>query len=1095
MSLSLIIDDTSLMLLLFIILLLAIGIFFGKSYRPLVHPLILSRQSDVSPVRRKGQSAIYRNANSPAGFDLSSQPRKAIVSVKDVLAKGSGSENFKVDRKRTLYGIDRSNQDLLTESQDFGRGLAKMLNLQSTSALALGVCVEVDSTKSLEVIISGDAQTSAAENRYAPIIIAPVHIKNGNTPQELPSSLKMAGNTHLHAIFTTLTTFERATEMAIVGKDTIFIFESVEDAHQAEKLLKNKICSFHHVVEQASLLQSTVDSQDEGKEKQSTDEAGKAIHSIFWSGKAGWVEASNASLIAGLTAHLSFYSADSQPSTRDHILIEQSPYVESPSLRLAAAAIPAGLALALLPLYTGASLTATNISSSRDDPNPAPASEFSEAGATLLYTSAYGASTLAACLCTISKRSPLAILAAHTKLAALRHGSFSNNGFWDRYLFSKIRQNVGCEHLRSVFILAEGPTIGQGLLDVLRAQLGCAVRLAYLPSGPLRIYDNSVNAGVKDAGLLLQEKYALPVSPVAVTHSLDLQAFATHKYDDKQVPAQVGAPNSTLELKLVESKFALSKGMKVSGINADIDPGRAQDPFGEVFVRGHSFAGEQNSDQWCATGDLGTMRSNGTLVVLYDQANSVEVDVPTLSSEYPTTKRSSRIGAGGHPTRALPILTILAFFLCICADATQAQSTSVNTTFVNFAIRSFLSAQRASWEQGVAQSALLEYHAGSWSVFAGKQSPAYLRNASDTERSSLPHEITMMAYGAVRSQDRQGQLCSRVTGDESATEGSALDPASCGEAVLLTAYSMGQIENGRVDEKSFFGQAASRQLDYLLTGAPRTPSGAISMRSTGQSYWSDGLYMGPPFIALYGLMTNNASLLEFAYQQIRLYRDALRIPTGSAAGLFKHIVNATGDGGNDEGAWLTGNAWSAAGMCRVLASISQSSFSNLMSSQISDLIDWINEIITTALNAGDPLIHNYINDNNTFQDAGGSTLIAYSTYRLARIATNLTLTNQIKQSEAIYTAVQSKMDNDGQLIQGTTVVNPLTFNTPSQGSPESMAFLVLMSAARRDYAERNVTGTMGPGSGTHAASSSAQFAIPHALLGFALASTLCFIML
>lgn len=847
MSLSLIIDDTSLMLLLSIILLLAVGIFFGKSYRPLVHPLILSRQADVSPIRRKGQSAIYRNANSPSGFDLSSQPRKAIVTVKDVVERGSGTENFKVERKRTLYGLDRSNRDVLTESQDFGRGLAKMMNLNSTSALSIGVCVEIDTTKSLEVILSGDAQTNAVENRYAPLVIAPVHIKNGITPSHLPAS---SGSTHLHAIFTTLTTFERASEMSIVGKDTLFIFESVEDAHQAEKLLKNKVCSFHHVVEQASLLQTVIDSQDEGKEKQSSEEAGKAIHSIFWSGKAGWVEASNASLIAGLTAHLSFFSADSQPSTRDHILIEQSPYVESPSLRLASASTPAGLALALLPLYTGASLTATNISSSRDDPNPAPSSDFSEAGATLLYTSASGASTLAACLCTISKRSPLATLAAHTKLAALRHGSFSNNGFWDTYLFSQTRQNVGCEHLRSLFILAEGPTIGQGLLDVLRAQLGCAVRLAYLPSGPLRIYDHCVNAGVKDVGVLPEEKYALSVSPIAVTHSLDLQAFAAHKHDEKQVPAQVGAPNSTIELKLVESNFALSKGMKISGVNSSIDPGRAQDPFGEVFVRGHSLAGDQNHDQWCATGDLGTMRSNGTLVILYDQSNSIEVDIPTLSSEYPTTKRSSRIGAGGHPTRTLPILTILAIFLSICADATHAQSyqllsrradSSVNTTFVDLALRSFLSAQRASWEQGVAQSALLEYHAGPWSIFAGKQSPAYLRNANNADRSSLPNEIKMMAYGAVRSQDRMGQLCSRVTGDESATEGSALDPASCGEAVLLTAYSLGQIQNGQIDETSFFGQSAKRQLDYLLNDAPKNPSGAISMRSVGQSYWS-GLY-------------------------------------------------------------------------------------------------------------------------------------------------------------------------------------------------------------------------------------------------------------
>lgn len=64
------------------------------------------------------------------------------------------------------------------------------------------------------------------------------------------------------------------------------------------------------------------------------------------------------------------------------------------------------------------------------------------------------------------------------------------------------------------------------------------------------------------------------------------------------------------------------------------------------------------------------------------------------------------------------------------------------------------------------------------------------------------------------------------------------------------------------------------------------------------------------------------------------------------------------------GAWLTGNAWSAAGMCRVLASIAQSNYSNSMSSQSNDLVGWINEIITVALNSGDPLIHNYVNDTS-----------------------------------------------------------------------------------------------------------------------------------
>ena len=56
-------------------------------------------------------------------------------------------------------------------------------------------------------------------------------------------------------------------------------------------------------------------------------------------------------------------------------------------------------------------------------------------------------------------------------------------------------------------------------------------------------------------------------------------------------------------------------------------------------------------------------------------------------------------------------------------------------------------------------------------------------------------------------------------------------------------------------------------------------------------------------------------------------------------------------------------------MCRVLASIGQSSFANQMSNQSNNLIDWINEIITNALEMGDPLMHNYINDNSKFQSA------------------------------------------------------------------------------------------------------------------------------
>lgn len=63
--------------------------------------------------------------------------------------------------------------------------------------------------------------------------------------------------------------------------------------------------------------------------------------------------------------------------------------------------------------------------------------------------------------------------------------------------------------------------------------------------------------------------------------------------------------------------------------------------------------------------------------------------------------------------------------------------------------------------------------------------------------------------------------------------------------------------------------------------------------------------MGFPFIAYYGAVTKNATLLQIAYDQCRLYRDALIIdgPTGK---LWGHIRNDTG-AWVDEGIWGSGN--------------------------------------------------------------------------------------------------------------------------------------------------------------------------------------------
>jgi hypothetical protein len=76
--------------------------------------------------------------------------------------------------------------------------------------------------------------------------------------------------------------------------------------------------------------------------------------------------------------------------------------------------------------------------------------------------------------------------------------------------------------------------------------------------------------------------------------------------------------------------------------------------------------------------------------------------------------------------------------------------------------------------------------------------------------------------------------------------------------------------------------------------------------------------MVPPFLAYYGVTTSNQSMLQEAYQQVRLYSPLVDrslenkqislyrnyLSDASANGLWQHIV--LGSNGTDPGHWSTG---------------------------------------------------------------------------------------------------------------------------------------------------------------------------------------------
>ena len=553
MALSLIFDDTSLLLTLVIVLLLSLTIYISKGYQPLVHPLILSRQSDVSPIRHGGQSAIYRNANSPGGLDLACKPRKKVNGVLDIVQSGADTTDWSQTRKRSFYSSHCSNADILDEARRFSAGLAAVTGSGGIAELVVGVCVEADSLTSLEVALSGCVQGSG----FAPIIVGYEHVRQGHAPPSLPSSLSAK---RFHAVKTTPTALASALSLPGVDENTIVVVASEQEAQEVRTSTRNKVMLFGEVVAQSSSSTAS-----------SSGEVGEAVHAVYWTGTGGWVDVTHANLIAALTAHLAFFPVDSQPTAEDHMhvaTIASSEQGGSPAaLSLAAMAHPAGLVLPLLALYTGAAFTTSAHSLSASQP-------------TMLYSSPAAASSLASALRSLSKRHLLASSAVHSKMAFLRNGTFTYRGFWDRLVFAKVREALGCSRLRSVFIISETGGVSQRLLDTLRTHLSCVVRQAYLPTQACHSLGSELTAGIGvDSLQIVSSPMAVFVAPVAATHSLDLQAFS----DNGQLaPAHVGPPNVTVEVKLVETVLAASLGCSVQG---DKEGGRAQDPCGEVSRR------------------------------------------------------------------------------------------------------------------------------------------------------------------------------------------------------------------------------------------------------------------------------------------------------------------------------------------------------------------------------------------------------------------------------------------------------------------------------------------------------------------------------
>lgn len=280
--------------------------------------------------------------------------------------------------------------------------------------------------------------------------------------------------------------------------------------------------------------------------------------------------------------------------------------------------------------------------------------------------------------------------------------------------------------------------------------------------------------------------------------------------------------------------------------------------------------------------------------------------------------------------------------LLIAFPLVQASQSPNLTSSQTDAIKAALTASDLqSWEIGTYTEALLELDTPSWSP----QTPGVQFSSFFT--SSPPQtldEVLSYAKSVTQNWTSQNNVTGTTTGLAAPLlpNSAAGDPPSTGFAVILANLT------GRSQQDDLsYAEAATSQLEYLLTAVPKTTDGAISHRPEQLQLWSDFVYMVPPFLAYYGVATGNDSVTRMAYDQIRLYRQYLQ-NNGSASGkgpstsgLWRHMAFGSGA---DTGFWSTGNAWAAAGIVRVLGIYASSPQNASLQTEQADLVQWAHEI-------------------------------------------------------------------------------------------------------------------------------------------------------
>uniref|UniRef100_A0A8H7Y1P5 AMP-dependent synthetase/ligase domain-containing protein n=1 Tax=Psilocybe cubensis TaxID=181762 RepID=A0A8H7Y1P5_PSICU len=508
--------------------------------QPLVHPILLGRQSDVGRARNPKESAVYRNYATGLLGRFPISPAKDVHILPDFVRP-------EVDAPRTLWSTKLANAHLQDRAAAFATGLLRTLGARIQTASPTVLLLLNDS---LEFVV---ADLALAAHSILSITLATSDLLDPVLDAHTPSAII----THAFLLPQLLELIyeggERAREYAI-----ILVGEPSPQA-MASVASNVKIYNFTEIERQGFKVEKILSPLPKPSD----------VFSVaFYRTPGGAIQGAqltHENVTAGVAALRALFPQTSGISSLDTISSAHS------------MSTPYGRAVAYLAILEGASF-ASIVGSEiyvKDDSTPKPQDASALAtrkypipSPTVLFiTPAHLTSAVQSILSSARSASwALFALGWRHKLVGLANGWVSNLSLWDRLVFDAARVKVLGEAGGSVReVVVSGGPLDEEIMTPARVALSVAF----------------VNATT----------HPLVAAPVLATHPLDLQdiPLAASPLTAKDKPskspstgkaqgkAHTGPPGVNVEVKLV-------------GVDDEVVEGGG-DPVGELVVRGPPVAG------------------------------------------------------------------------------------------------------------------------------------------------------------------------------------------------------------------------------------------------------------------------------------------------------------------------------------------------------------------------------------------------------------------------------------------------------------------------------------------------------------------------